>query len=172
VVVIGETEPWPHKHPRANSYLLSTGVYTGDVEVSLLARFLRGRYLGCYLCYDPSAGNGYWLATGHAVGEDPNQAYIKIVHSGTWEVMAQAPLEIVPEREYQLAFGRTGGQLWVKVDGKMVAECQNEEFTTGHVQLRLHNTKVEIRDLRVVGSLMDPVGWTDRRENVGKSPGS
>lgn len=149
--VIGETEPWPHKHPRANSYLLGREGFSGDVEVRLRARFLRGRYLGCYLCYDPSTDSGYWLATGHDVGEDPNEAYIKIVRRGVWEVMASAPLAIIPGKEYRISFSRKGNELVLGVDDEPIVNWRDAEFTKGKVGLRLHNTKLEIWDLTVEG---------------------
>lgn len=147
--VIGETEPWPHKHPRANSFLLSSESYSGDVLVEIQASFLRGRYLGCYLCYDPQTDSGYWLSTGHGVGNYPNQAYIKIVRNGDWKTMARAPLEIEPGKTYRLGYRRRGNELAVLVAGQPVVTWRDDTFNSGKVQLRLHNTKVEITDLKV-----------------------
>jgi hypothetical protein len=156
--VVGETEPWPHKHPRANSYLLSNAVYEGDIQVELRVRFRNksfpnSRYLACYLCYDPEKGDGYWLATGHAVGKYPNQAYIKEVHGHDWETKARGPLEIVPNRDYTVVFRRSGDRLAVIVDGKTVVTWTSDEFHRGRVQLRLHNTEVEIHKLAVRGTI-------------------
>lgn len=154
--IVGETEPWPHKHPRASSFLLSEAAYEGDVAVRVNAAFRNekfpdGRYLGCYLCYDPKVGNGYWLATGHAVGEDPNRAYIKVMHNHEWKFVADAPLEIVPHREYDFVFRRKGDELAIVVDGKVIVSTTDSEFHTGHVQLQLHNTEIELRHLSVDG---------------------
>lgn len=156
--VVGETEPWPHKHPRANSYLTGIAIHEGDVEVALRVRFRAGRfpmsrYLGCYLCYDPEAGNGYWLSTGHGVGKYPGQAYIKEVHAHKWETKARSPLEITSGEEYALVFRRFGDRLALDVDGATVVEWRNSEFTRGRVQLRLHNTEVEIHQLTVRGNI-------------------
>lgn len=148
-VVVGETEPWPHKHPRANSFLLSENAFHGDVEVQLAVEFERGRYLGCYLCYDPKTDSGYWLSTGHAVGNYPNQAYIKIVRNGDWQTMAHGSLEIRPGQKYQLSFRRTGQELAVLVGGEPVVTWSDDTFHKGHVQLRLHNTKVKVHKLSV-----------------------
>lgn len=147
--VIGETEVWPHLHRRANAYLLSDAEFSGDVAVSLQVKFLRGRYLGCYLGYDPASDTGYWLATGHAVGDNPNEAYIKIVRKGKWEVIAAAPLALEPNVEYRLCFQRTGAELAILVDGKSIVSAHAPEFPRGHVQLRLHNTKVELLEVAV-----------------------
>jgi hypothetical protein len=147
--VVGETETWPHLHRRANAYLLSDAEYEGDIAVSLRLKFLRGRYLGCYLCYDPDSDTGYWLATGHAVGENPNEAYIKIVRNGKWEVVASSPLAIEADVEYRLCFQRTGAELAILVNGKSIVSSHAPEFPSGHVQLRLHNTKIELFEVAV-----------------------
>lgn len=163
--VVGETEPWPHKHPRANSYLLSEKSSGGDASVQLTVRFLRGRYLGCYLCYDPEKKHGYWLSTGHAVGKYPGKAYIKIVHGpddkangegfittydgSRFKTTARAPLEIQPNRDYVMIFRREGDELAILVDDNVVVTWRDGTYKAGRVQLRLHNTKVRISDLKV-----------------------
>lgn len=154
--VVGETEPWDHLHPRANSYLRSDRSYAGDVEVSVRAKFRRGRfpqsrYLACYLCYDPQAETGYWLATGHAVGDDPNHAYIKIFRGKEWVEIASQLLAIDGDREYAIVFRRRGDDLELEIDGKIVAQAKEPTYHAGRCQLRLHNTEVELRDLKVRG---------------------
>lgn len=150
---LGETEIWPHLRPRANSLLLSDVVIAGDVTVSMRVRFLRGRYLGCYLGFDPVKENGFWLATGHDVGEDPNFAYIKKVQGpNDFEVMQDAPLEIVRGREYELVFQMGENSLTILVDGAKVVTWEippADRKEAGNVLLRLHNTKAVIRDLRI-----------------------
>lgn len=148
-IVVGETEIWPHLHRRANAWVRSREAFGGDVLVRLRVRFLRGRYLGCYLCFDPDAGNGYWLATGHDVGDNANQAYIKILRNHEWTVVAQAPLEIVLRRQYEFAFQRLAGRLVILVDGMEIVGWNDDMFESGHVQLRLHNSQVEIEQLLI-----------------------
>lgn len=147
--IVGETEPWPHKHPRANSFLLSNSTYEGDVQVDATVRFQRGRYLGCYLCYDPKTDSGYWLSTGHDVGNYPGEAYIKIVHNGDWKTMARAPLTINSNETCKITYRRRGAELAVLASGQPIVTWSDSTYRQGHVQLRLHNTKVEILDLAV-----------------------
>lgn len=157
--LIGETEPWPHKHPRANSYLLSRQRFEGDVTVTMKMRLLRrhfpqSRYVGCYLCYDPEIGNGYWLSTGHAEGKYPNQCYIKIVRHHEWETIARAPYDLTADHLYTVVYARKGDQLSLAIDGHPVVTATippDDLLADGHVQIRLHNTEVEIESISVTG---------------------
>lgn len=149
--VVGETEPWPHKHPRANAYLLHSERFAGDVSVSLRARFERGRYLGVYLCFDPVRENGYWIATGHAVGENAGMAYIKRIAAGRAEVIARAPLALEPGVEYSLRFARAGERIELWVNDKLALAHRDDRYHAGEIRLRLHNAKVALGDVRVDG---------------------
>lgn len=173
-VLRGRTESHPHKDSRANAFLISRGRYRGDVEVRMRVRFLPlgdgvGRYLGCYLCYDPVAGDGYWLSTGHAVGKYPGKAYVKSVRDGRWRTEAREDLEIEQGREYEIAFRRSGGTIAVVVDGREAVSWKDDAFRQGFLQLRLHNSAVEIRELEILGRMIDErrererVGGTSRR---------
>ncbi|QDU62761.1 hypothetical protein Pan216_36310 [Planctomycetes bacterium Pan216] len=157
-LIIGETEGWPHKHPRANSYLVYDEEVNGDVDVTMRVVFERGRYLGCYLCFDPETSTGYWLSTGHAVGKNPNKAYIKkFFGPREFPVQERGPLEINPGQEYTITFRRRGDALAVIVDGKTIVSWEDGAYRRGQVRLRLHNTKLEILSLEVLkGKRQEP----------------
>ena len=155
---VGECQNWPHKDRRADAYLRSAAGYAGDLTVELDAVFQRGRYLGCYLLYDPVFGNGYWLSTGHAVGEHPDEAYIKVVEDDKWTTLARAKVPLEPGKSHHLAYRRQGDSLTVLIDGVPVVTARDSRFSTGKVQLRLHNTTVAIKNLTVTGTLAEPAG--------------
>ncbi|MFO0945514.1 MAG: hypothetical protein U1D30_06160 [Planctomycetota bacterium] len=73
-------------------------------------------------------------------GEDPNEAYIKVVHHGNWEVKASAPLAVEQGRDYRISFSRKGNQLEVKVDGR--SWLGKMGILTGRVG-SAHNTKLD-----------------------------
>ncbi|MGL5098063.1 MAG: hypothetical protein ACRDD1_20955, partial [Planctomycetia bacterium] len=92
--LLGATEHRRHLHSACNAWLVSTKKYAAPTTVSTTGRFLVGRYLGCYLCFDPDTKTGYWMGTGHHRGEDPFYAYIKVVRRGEWTELAHAPLPL------------------------------------------------------------------------------
>jgi hypothetical protein len=149
--IIGETEVWPHHHLRANAFLRSRQSYNGGIEVRLRLRFLRGRYLGCYLCYDPATGNGYLLTTGHPAGEFANEACVSVVHNHETTTLGRQPVSIDAQREHEIVFRRQREQLTILVDGREIISETDSSFSSGLVQLHLHNSKVAINELTVQG---------------------
>ena len=146
----------PHKHPDANAYLRSAATYAGDVTVTLDCVLTRGRYVGCCLCFDPVAGTGYWLATGHDLGKYPGRAYVKLVRGRRldgrlhWHTQARAPAEVPTGVPVRIRFRKRGDRLSVAIDGKEAVHWHDDRYRRGRVQLRFHNTDAVIQRLRVV----------------------
>ena len=158
-VAKGETLKFPGvatANPEAAAYLLTRGVFEGDLELSMDIVFERSRYIGVYLDYDPDTDTGMWLATGHPLPEDDagesqtETAYIKTVDNGDWIVRARGELRISPGEVLRLRWMKSGPDYSIWQDDRLIVAYRPERnYPPGPVMLRLMSAVAEIRRLEM-----------------------